>query len=250
MIKQLTAIAIMAVLPSINRADQRPYAFTYEPTVSAAGEVEVEMYETLYQPRTGGSAARSWEHKLELGYGLTDHLSVSAYGVFHTTSGTRFEPAAVRLEGRYKLLDASDAPVDVVLYAELEKEVVDDKPWGVEEKVIFGRAYQRFSWAANLIAEQEFPAAGGHELKFGWSAGAAVEPVRGLRLGAESFGWRTRDVASAVEWTAWAGPTGAVALPFLARGGINGAWLIVGAGFGLNDASDRVRARAVVGFDF
>ena len=129
-----------------------------------------------------------------------------------------FEPAAVRLEGRYKLLSAADAPFDLVLYAELEKEVVDDKPWGIEEKLILGRSYSAFSWAANLIAEQEFPAAGGHELKLGWSAGAAVEPVRGLRLGAESFGWRTREVDGVVEWTAWAGPTGSVALPFLARG--------------------------------
>jgi hypothetical protein len=245
-----TALAVLALIPAMNRADERPYAFTYEPTVSAAGEVEVEIYETMSQPRTGGSATRSWEHKLELGYGLTDRLSVSAYGVFRTTSGTSFEPAAVKLEGRYKLLSAGDAPIDLVLYAELEKEVVGDKPWGVEEKLIFGRSYRRFSWAVNLIAEQEFPAAGGHELKLGWSAGAAVEAARGLRLGVESYGWRTRDVEGAVSWTAWAGPTASLALPFLARGPLNSAWLILGAGFGLNDASDRLLARAVLGCDF
>jgi hypothetical protein len=175
---------------------------------------------------------------------------MSVYGVFRTTSTTSLEPAAVKLEGRYKLLSTGDAPFDLVLYAELEKEVVDDKPWGLEEKLILGRTYRRFSWAANLIAEQEFPSAGGHELKLGWSAGAAFEPVRGLRLGAESFGWRTREVDGTVVWTAWAGPTGSVALPFLAGGALNSAWLIVGAGFGLNDASDRVQARAVLGCDF
>jgi hypothetical protein len=250
MINRWTPLALLALIPGICWADERPYAFTYEPVVSAAGEAEVEIYETLSQPRAGGSAARSWEHKLELGYGLTDRLSVSAYAVFRTTSTTSFEPAAVKLEGRYKLLDAGEAPVDLVLYAELEKEVVDDKPWGVEEKVIFGRAHGRFSWAVNLIAEQEFPAAGGHELRYGWSAGAAVEPARGLRVGAESFGWRTRDVDGVVAWTAWAGPTASLALPFLARGPLNNAWLIVGAGLGLNDASDRVLARAVLGCDF
>jgi hypothetical protein len=250
MINRWTALTFCALIPAVGRADERPYAYTYEPSVSAAGEIEVEVYETLSQPRNGGSAARSWEHKLELGYGLTDRLSVSAYGVFRTTSTTSFEPAAVKLEGRYKVLHAGDAPFDLVLYAELEKEVVDDKPWGVEEKVILGRTYHRLSWAANLIAEQEFPAAGGHEIKFGWSVGAAFEPVHGLRVGAESFGWRTRDVDGAVEWTAWAGPTASVALPFLARGSLNSAWLIVGAGFGLNDASDRVLARAVLGCDF
>ena len=41
-----------------------------------------------------------------------------------------------------------------------------------------------------------------------------------------------------------------MALPFLARGHVNSAWLIVGAGFGLNEASDKVLARAVLGCDF
>jgi hypothetical protein len=247
---RLTAVAVISLFSALCRADERPYAFTYEPTVSAAGEMEVELYETLYQPRTGDTATRSWEHQLELGYGLSDRLSVSGYGVFRTSATASFEPAAFRLEGRYKLLVAGDAPVDLVLYLELEKAVVDDRPWAVEEKMILGRTYRRLSWAANLIAEQEFPADGGRELKLGWSVGAAVEPVRGLRLGAESFGWRTRGVGGAVAWTAWAGPTGSVALPFLARGPLNSAWLIVGAGFGLEDASDRVRARAVLGCDF
>jgi hypothetical protein len=238
------------LIPTWSRADERPYAFTYEPVVSAAGEVELEVYETMYQSRLRGSAGRTWVHQLELGYGVTDRFTVSGYGVFRTTPASGFELAAARLEGRYKLLAAGDAPFDLVLYAEVEKELVDDRPWAVEEKLILGRGHGPFSWAANLIAEQEFPAAGGQELKLGWSVGVAVEPAHGLRLGAESFGWRTRGVDRTVAWTAWAGPTGSVALPFLARGPLNSAWLIVGAGFGLNDASDRVRARAVVGCDF
>jgi hypothetical protein len=246
---RLAALVISAMIPAISLADERPYAFTYEPVVSAQGEVELEAYETMYQPRTGGSSTREWVHQLEVGYGVTDQFTLSAYGIFRTTSGKSFEPAAFKLEGRYKLL-GSDAPVELVLYGEVEKEIVDDKPWAIEEKLIFGRNYGRFSWAGNLIAEQEFPAAGGTELKFGWSAGMAVEPVRGLRLGAESYGWRTRGVDRTVEWTAWAGPTGSVALPFLAKGPIGNAWLILGVGFGLNDASDKVVARAVLGCDF
>lgn len=247
---RLGTLALLSMIPAISLADERPYAFTYEPTVSVKGEVELEFYETMYQPRTGGSDAKEWVHQLELGYGITDQFTLSAYGVFRTTSSTSFEPAAVRLEGRYKLLNASDAPLDLVLYLEVEKEVVDDKPWAIEEKLIIGRTYKSLSWAANLIAEQEFPADGGNELKLGWSVGAAAEPFRGLRLGAETFGWRTKEVDGAVIWTAWAGPTGSVTLPFLAHGPINSAWLILGAGFGLNQASDTVRARAVLGCDF
>jgi hypothetical protein len=247
---RLAILALSAVIPAMSLADERPYAFTYEPTVSASGEIELEIYETIYQSPQASSDSRTWVHQLEVGYGVTEQLTLSAYGVFRTTSASAFEAAAVRLEGRYKLLSAGDAPLDLVLYLELEKEVVDDKPWAIEEKLIFGRTYRSFSWAANLIAEQEFPAGGGQELKAGWSVGAAVEPVRGLRIGAESFGWRTREVDGAVEWTAWAGPTGSVALPFLTGRHLNSAWLILGASFGLNAASDQVRARAVLGCDF
>jgi hypothetical protein len=249
-IPRLAPLALLLLIPGLALADERPYAFTYEPTVSAQGEMELEFYETLYQPKEGGSAASTWEHKLELGYGLTDRLSLSAYGVFRTTSAESFQAEAIRLEARYKLLDAGASPVDLVLYGELEKEVVDDKPWGLEEKVILGRNYGRLSWALNLIAEQEFPAGGGNELKLGWSAGMAAEPVNGLRLGVEGFGTRVRAADGAREYTAYAGPTGAVSLPFMSKLGVNSAWLILGAVFGLNPASDKVQARAVLGTDF
>ncbi len=245
----LALVAVFTVIPAMTRADERPYAFTYEPTVSAAGEVELELYETLYQPFSGGSTSRSWVTQVEAGYGLTDRFDLSAYGVFRTTSATSFEATAVKLRGRYKLL-GSDAPLELVLYAEVVKEVVDSEPWVLEGKVIFGRNYGRFAWAANLIAEREFPKGGGSELSLGWSAGAAFELVRGLRLGAETFGARAGAVDGPGVWKAWAGPTGSVLLPFLARGSVNSAWLTVGAGLGLNDASDRVRARAVLGCDF
>ncbi len=246
---RLATLALIAVIPTMSIADERPYANTYEPVTPAQGEVELEVYETLYQPRTGGSASRKWVHQLEAGYGVTDRFDLSAYAVFRTNSTTSFEATAFKLRGRYKLL-GQEAPLELVLYVEVEKEIVDDQPWIIEEKVIFGSTSGRLTWAANLIAEQEFPKGGGTELKFGWSAGAAFEPVSGLRLGAETFGSRAGDPDGPGVWKAWAGPSGSVLLPILARGSINSCWLTVGAGFGLNQASDQVRARAILGCDF
>jgi hypothetical protein len=238
---------VFALSPAVALADERPYAFTYEPVVSAEGENELELYETLSQPRRGGAAGRVWEHKLEVGRGLTDRLSLSGYGVFRSTRARSLEFSAIKLEGRYKLLDATQSPVDVVLYLEGEKEVVDDKPWGVEEKIILGHDHGRFSWALNLIAEQEFPSGGGTETRWGWSGGAAVKVASPVRLGVESFGTRHREVDGTVLWEAYAGPTAVLTLP---SGPFNSAWLIVGAGFGLNDTSDRIQARVVLGGDF
>lgn len=247
--KRLATLALIAVIPAMSIADERPYAFTYEPVTPAQGEVELEVYETLYQPRTGGSASRNWVHQLEAGYGVTDRFDLGAYAVFRTTPTTSFEAAAFKLRGRYKLL-GQEAPLELVLYLEVEKEIVDDQPLIFEEKVIFGSTSGRLTWAANLIAEQEIPKGGGTALQFGWSAGAAFELVRGLRFGAETFGSRAGDLDGPGVWQAWAGPSGSVLLPFLARGSINSSWLTVGVGFGLNQASDQIRARAILGCDF
>ena len=241
----LLATAIL-VAAGLARADERPYAFTYEPVVSAAGETEVELYETLSEPRSGRHADRVWTHQLELGRGLTDWLSVSGYAVFQTTADRTFQLGGFKLESRYKVIGGS-SPVEVVLYLEGEKEVVNDKPWGLEEKVILGKDYGPVSWALNLYAEQEFPSGGGTETRYGWSGGAAARLGRLVRIGAESFGARHQVVGGEVAWEAYAGPTAVLSMP---AGPANSAWLIAGVAFGLNDTSDRAQARVVLGCDF
>jgi len=241
----LLATTILAAA-GLARADERPYAFTYEPVVSAAGETEVELYETLSEPRSGRHADRVWTHQLELGRGITDWLSVSGYAVFQTTADRTFQLGGFKLESRYKVIGGS-SPVEVVLYLEGEKEIVNDKPWGLEEKVILGKDYGPVSWALNLYAEQEFPRGGGTETRYGWSGGAAARLGSLVRLGAESFGARHQEVGGLVAWEAYAGPTAVLSLP---AGPANTAWLIAGVAFGLNDASDRAQARVVVGCDF
>jgi hypothetical protein len=124
---------------------------------------------------------------------------------------------------------------------------VDDKPWGLEEKLILGRSSGKVSWALNLMAEQEWPAGGGTETKWGWSAGAAVAASRSIRVGAETFGERDRAVGGEVSWETYAGPTAVFTLP---AGRFNSAWLIVGVAFGLRQADDLVRPRVVLGADF
>jgi len=237
-----------ALLPSLARADERPYAFTYEATTEAAGETELELYETYYVPAGGGQTGRKAVHQLEVGRGITDQFDLALYGVFTSTTAKPFEFEAVKLRGRYKLLTAATAPVDLVLYVEGEKEVVEEKPWALEEKIIFGRDIGKLGFSVNLIAEQVFVS--GEVLKvWGWSAGANVAVVDGLRVGGETFGeWSKESGVTTTE--AFAGPSAVVALPFLRAGPINSAWLTVGVAFGLNGVSDDVRARALLGVDF
>jgi len=245
----LPLAALLAVAPAAARADERPYAFTYEPVVSAEGETELEVYETWVRPHGAPASQGTFEHQLEVGRGITGALTLSGYAVFRTTPDKNFEASAFKLEGKYKLLDAASAPVDLVLYLEGEKEVVDDKPWAIEQKLIFGRTYGRFGWAVNLIAEQEWPSGGGTETKFGWSAGMSLEPLQGVRLGVESLGERKKGPGEPAEFSTSVGPAAVFTLPFGGKA-LNSSWLIVGAQFGLNDASDDVQLRAVLGCDF
>ncbi len=237
----LAALAVLALTPAAGRADERPYAFTYEPVTDAAGEHELELYETYYDPAGDLDDARKWVHQLEVGYGVTDRFDLALYGVATSTRQKAFEFTAVKLRGRYKLLDQATAPLSLVLYLEGEKEVVEDKPWVLEEKIIFGRDFGRVGFSVNLIGEQEF-VGGAVEKEWGWSAGAAVGVVEGFKIGAETFGAWKRS-GGVTETEAWAGPTAVVALPFLRAGAINSAWLTVGVGFGLNATSDDLRAR-------
>ncbi len=236
-----------ALCPSLATADERPYAFTYEATTEAAGETEVELYETYYAPASDAQTGRKAVHQLEIGHGLTDRFDLALYTVLQSTTSAPFELEGFKLRGRYKLLDAATAPVDLVLYLEGAKDVVGAEAWALEEKVIFGRDIGAFGFSVNLVGEQEF--VGGETVKvWGWSAGANVQVADGVRVGGETFGeWA--DVAGS-ETEAFAGPSAVVGLPFLRVGGVNSAWLTLGVGFGLNRASDDLRARAIVGVDF
>lgn len=236
------------LVPTLAAADERPYAFTYEPTVSAAGEKELELYSTYYAPDLDTDTGRKGVHQLEFGYGITDQFDLALYGVFQSTTAAPFEFTAVKLRGRYKLLSAATAPLDLVLYVEGEKEVVDDKPWVLEEKIIFGRDFGKFGFSVNLIAEQEF--VGGETIAiWGWSAGANVAASSYFRVGAETFGEWEKEGGQTIT-SAYAGPSAVVGLPFLRFGDLNTPWLTMGVGFGLNDTSDDLRARAVLGVDW
>jgi hypothetical protein len=63
-------------------------------------------------------------------------------------------------------------------------------------------------------------------------------------VGAEAFGNVTEAEAGKdeLESKAWAGPAISIA--------VGRAWLVLATGFGLTDSSERVRARAILAFQF
>jgi len=247
--RRLAPLFLAATLvPALAVADERPYAFTYEATVSAAGEKEIELYETYYVPDSATDTGRKAVHQLELGYGVTDQFDLALYTVFQSTTAAPFEFQGFKLRGRYKLLSAATAPVDLVLYLEAAKEFTGDEASALEEKIIFGRDFGKFGVSVNLIAEQEF--VGGETITiWGWAVGANVAVTDHFRIGAETFGERATEGGLSAT-SAYLGPSAVVSLPFLRFGDLNTPWLTMGVGFGLNEDSDDLRARALLGVDF
>ncbi len=231
--------AALAALPSPARADRRYYGETYNAATAEPGGFDVEIWSTLQQPpRQGG--VQSWVHQLELETGLTDRWDVALYNVFEYQQGDVLRYQALKVESRYRLSQPGEWVVDPVLYLELRKELIADEPWAVEEKVIVAKDLRRLNLSLNLLAEQELLPGGGTELEWGYSAGASWEVTPMVRLGAEAWGAWRRPAGGSYEFTAWAGPALALAA--------SRTWLVLAAGWGLNDASDRLRVRAILAF--
>jgi len=242
-----TAVALLCLLaavPRTARADRRYYGETYNAAIAPPGGLDLELWTTFHQAAPAGGTD-FWRTQLELETGLAHRWDVALYNVFRSEAGqgTRYE--AVKVESRYGLADPGAWPVDVVLYLEVAKEFIEDRPWAVEGKVILGRDFGPLNLSLNLAAEQEFIPGGGTETELGGALGASFEVVPAFRLGAEVFGGRTRVAEGGlVSWEsqAWAGPAVSVAA-------LQG-WLLLAAGFGLTDQSEAVRARAILAWQF
>jgi hypothetical protein len=237
----LLALAALLLVPSLARADRRYYGETYNAATAQPGGLDVELWSTLYQPPKATGGTQFWEHQLELETGITDRWDVALYNIWIYPQGGSTQYQATKLETRYRLSQPGQWFVDPILYLELRKEWIEDKPFAVEEKLIVGKDVGAWNTSLNLLAEQEFIPGGGREYEYGYALGTSYELVPWVRAGGEVFGFITR-AGGATERAHYAGP----ALSFA----VSRVWLVTALGFGLTDESEKLRARAVLAFQF
>jgi hypothetical protein len=235
------ALALAALAPALARADRRYYAETYNAATAEPGGLDVELWSTLYRAPEAGEGVQLWEHQLELETGLTERWDLALYNVFQQAQGGPFQYQATKLESRYRLSEPGQWFVDPVLYLEVKKEWTADKPIAVEGKVILAKDIGPVNLSVNGLAEVEFIPGGGREYEYGYALGASYEVAPWVRLGGEAFGFWTRAGGETVS-RHFVGPALSLAL--------SRTWLVLGAGFGLNDASERARLRAILAFQF
>lgn len=238
LLPRLSLIAVLLCLPLAARADRRYYGKTYNAATAAPGGLDVELWSSLHQaPRSGG--ARLWRNQLELETGITDRWDVALYNVWDSPRGESTRYAQTSLESRFRPSQPGEWFVDPVVYLEVKKEWTDDRPVAVEEKLILGKDIGRLNLSLNGSAEQEFIPGGGRAYEYAYAIGASHELASWLRAGAEAFGAHQREGGQTVT-THYAGPALSVAW--------SRVWLVTAIGFGLDRASERLRATAVLAF--
>jgi hypothetical protein len=219
-------------------ADRRSYVWTYEYQTMPKGRLEAEYYLTEEQPDMQKAKPNIWKQQVELEYGVTDHLDVSMYQMFkqsNTVSSDKFEYDGFKIRGRYRVLEKNRLPLDVLFYLEYIRPGDFKKPNVLEEKVILAKDIGNFNISYNQIFEQELESGG--KAEYGYTAGASYAITPALRLGVETKGNYTEREYSI-------GPTVAYVFKPIK------AYIALGAAFGLNDRTDDLQTRLIVGVLF
>ena len=230
--------------PSLARADRKSFSYTYEYATLPEGATEVELWHTQSRDTWNANTAESFEEKLEIEHGITDHWDASMYTVFAQSTDEVLHLDGVRVESRYRFAERGELPVDCVAYLELAKDF-GTSLYEIEAKGIFARDFDKITVAGNIIGEVELGNnAAESELEIGWAAGATYEVTPKVRLGVETWGGHEE------EGTRWA------VGPALSLAPTSKLWLAATAGFGVGDtygtddfAGDAFSGRIIMGLE-
>lgn len=148
------------VLPAAASAAERHFTYTYESSVLAPGEREVEIWTTYRRGRAGGLYS-ALDNRLEYEVGLTERLQTAFYintssetvQVSATETETEAEFKGVSSEWKYKV---SDPVADAVGFAAYGEIGLGSEEAEIELKAIFDKRIGNTLLAANLVYEAEF----------------------------------------------------------------------------------------------
>jgi len=225
-----TVLLLTAVLATAHAA-QKTYVWTEEYATVAKGNAEVEFWNTAVTPDVQTRNASDWSQKVELEYGITDHLNASLYQVYEQAADSNsMTYVGYNLELKYRVAETNVLPVDVLLYIESEVSTVEGSVY--EGKIILSKDMGRFNGSYNQIYERVKNTGTGD---IAYAAGISYELEPWLRIGVESKGSYTEGAYAAGPTLAWMG---------------NRIWANIGVVYGLNRKTDDREARFVLGVPF
>lgn len=237
---KLTVLLLVCMLVGFSKdvfADWRGYVWTYEYMTMPKGTKEIEYYLTTQIPDSSNADVNTIKHYVEFEYGVTDNFDIALYQRFKQSNKeaeSDFEYDGFKVRGRYRFGEKDQYLLDPLIYLEYIRDNDLSKPNVVEAKLILAKDMGKFNIAYNQIIKQELENAGKteHEYAFGLN----YRGISGLKLGLESKGNFT-------DQKYYLGPTLSYAFGYK-------FWTALGVGFGLNDKSDDLQARLLVGVPF
>ncbi len=219
------------------KADRRSYVWTYEYQTMPRGESELEYYLTTKVPDLHNTEDKNtWQHQAEYEYGLTDRWDIAVYQRWqqtNTKSEDTFEYTGTKLRTRYRLGEKGMYPLDTLLYLEYIRPDSSGEAQIMEGKLILAKDFDKFNIAYNQILKVGINDKGGNENEYALGMNYEFNPR--WTFGFESAGNYTEDkyyIGPTVSW---------------ARGKF---WVGLGVLRGLNDRSDDLRVRLIMGFPF
>ncbi len=218
-------------------ADRRAYVWTYEYLTMPKGQSELEYYLTskISDLHNFGDK-NTWENQIEYEYGLTDRWDISVYQRWlhtNTKKDDDFEYTGTKVRTRYRLGERGMYPLDTLLYMEYIRPDGSDAPEILEGKIILAKDFGKFNIAYNQIIKVGINNNGKTENEY--AVGLNYEFNPRCKIALESTGNFTEDKF-------YLGPTISLASERF--------WVGLGVLRGLNDRSDDLRFRLIVGFPF
>jgi hypothetical protein len=213
----VTVAVVLAFAGGEVAASERRFTYTYESTVLAPGERELEPWTTWRAGRDGYFSA--FDERLEFEVGLTDRLQTSLYMNFGAVTAGRARDTSTSFEGvssewKFKLTDPVADPVGSALYLEL---AAGPSTAAIEGKIILDRRFGALLAALNLSGERAWdlgvnPTEAETELQVVGGLSWAVTPALALGVEVREVNeLRGTDVESAVlsggPAVSWIGPT-------------------------------------------
>ncbi len=184
-------------------ADDRFLPWTYAAQTEGENEVEVEHYLTLETPTVAGSTSTSWEHQVEIEYGISNRLEAGAYVVASQDDEGPLTFSGYKARLRYRLGPAAGALVESCVYLEyVGSPTLKDHE--LEGRLILSKAAGRVHTALNLTAEWHFGEA--NEGVYEPTGGAMYAVVPRAWLGAEGKLEGALGGGRVEAPMAWAGP--------------------------------------------
>ena len=232
MSKQVLYISVFIfVLISSTFADRRSYVWTYQYMTLPEGSTELEFYQT-----TKLSLFDTWEYRIEVEHGVTDHFDFSVYQIFNQKEGDAFRWDAVQFRARYRFGEVGQYLLDPLIYIEYNRKLDLTEPNKIESKLILAKNINKTNISFNPVYEFFFAPGTEHEL--GLDIGLSYEFNPKFILGIESTS-RFEVEDNNTKTGSYLGPTMSFAS--------GNWWYTIGTGFGVTEESDDARVRFLMG---